>query len=783
MERLPGTINNLRPRTASKIPESLKRRIFVAQLTARSRLAKMMCVAGAVVAFTYFLSFTPAQRTPLADFGAACILLMYLLMFLLSQHWLAAADKPASYVPAMRRMIALQVLLGVSWSVLMVSAVHGAGSNERSMVYALAIALMSTTMVSGPAKYAFAFWLPVTLGAFVTLWSDPAHFYLPVFVALISYTVLTAYSILSMNHKLFEREINLFDVERHSATIQLLLRDFQDGSGSFLWETDATLKITELTANRKLLGDSLPDPAGMDFVAFVTEVAAQGGGNRCTPPEPAIGLIAGKLADATPFKEVILKQNAPNGTVWWAISGKPIFDERGTLSGFRGLWSDVTDREDYKNALQFAANRDYLTKVFNRAAFNEMLVARCRDGGEGASLLCVDLDYFKRVNDNFGHNIGDELLVAVAHRLAACVRPEDHVFRLGGDEFAIILTGGGLTVANAVATRILDQLCQPFVVNNVRLQIGASLGIALIPTGGADPDTLHRRADSALYRSKSNGKCSFTLFDEAFENPVSINQAIETDTRSPIPLDEFFLVYQPIVELETRRIIGGEALLRWRHPRLGILSPGDFIPFVEKTGQIANVGMFALEQAMSCAAQLRPGLVLSINISPIQLADIDLPRKIAANLAAAKLRPNQIEFEITESSLLERDIQKLEVLQNISKLGCGIVLDDFGTGYASLLLLDQFPFSKIKIDGSFVREHGYDTRGHLILTSMIRLATDLGIRVAAEGIETAGQARNMHQLGCYFGQGYYFHRALPTQDFLDAASLPDIPILQGSIAI
>jgi diguanylate cyclase (GGDEF)-like protein len=754
----------------SPVPEALRRKINISQLTARCRITMIMCVAGSIIDYTYFFSFKADRRTWPLLFGAAMVPLTYVLLARACQNWLAMPDQNARYVQSMRRIICLQVALGISWSVLMISVIRVADEDQRRMVYALAIALISTSMVSGPARYSFSFWVPITLGAFITIWADPGHFYMPILIALICYTILSAYSIVSMNRKLFEREKSLFEIERHSETIELLLQDFQDGSGSFLWETCPAQMITEFSGSHEAFAAARVNPLGMPFTRFIEALAVTGRGSQAET-DPAVSIIARHFKDEAAFKEIILKQETAGQTLWWAVSGKPLFDQAGRLTGFRGLWSDVTDREEYKNALKFAADRDYLTKLYNRSAFNDILLSTCQSAtNTNASLLCVDLDHFKRVNDNFGHSIGDNLLIAVSKRLHLCIRSEDHVFRLGGDEFAILLSSGGRAQAAGVARRIIEQISRPFVISGVRLQIGASIGIALLSAADADPDTWHRHADTALYRSKVNGKCTYSFFGDGAEDPFSMRRNIALEMHESVPLDQLFLVFQPIVDLETRRIVAAEALLRWRHPVFGVVLPQDFVPILEKGGQIARVGAFVIEQATRVAARLRPDIIVSINISPLQLADIDLPRKILAALDAAGLASSRIELEITESSLLEKDLQKLEVLRQIRTLGCGIALDDFGTGYASLLLLEQFPFSKIKIDGSFVREPGDDARRHLILNSIIKLANDLGICVAAEGIETAKQAQTVHELGCLLGQGFYFFPGLQEEAFLATAA-------------
>jgi len=724
-----------------------------------------MSIAGSSVALAFFLSFQPAQRGITLDLTVGGLLAGYGFLAFKSRKWISEENKDCSYLSSMRILVTIQLWLGTAWAVLLILAVQIADDDQRRMIYAITIALMSTTMVAGPARYSLSFWTPVTIGAFITISIDPGGFYAPVLIALVSYSILTFYIILVICRQFLQKEVNFFEIKRHSETIELLLKDFQDGSGSFLWETNAVFQIKEF-GGREIFGGSEFNPIGLHFIEFLRMILDRHRQDIPNEMDDPLSLIEESFNFAKPFKEIILRQDRMKGNFVWAISGKPIFDDVGQLSGFRGVWSDVTAREEFRRALTLAACQDGLTKLYNRTAFRQKLTQVCQgDHSSEASLLCLDLDQFKRVNDDFGHPTGDALLILVSQVLKSCVSHDDQVFRIGGDEFAIILSTGGSDYSSSVAQKVIDRLTIPFAINDLCLRIGISIGIALLPVGDVEPDEMHRNADAALYHSKTSGKASYTFFEDIDKKPQSLESAIEIELRSQIPLDQLYLVFEPILNLETRKIISAEVLLRWKHPRLGVIKPNTFIPIIEKTGQISRVGLFAIEQAVRIVAKLPEQISISVNISPLQLADIDLPRKILSAIEAAGIHPKRIELEITESSLLERDLQKLEVLDQIRALGCGIALDDFGTGYASLLLLEQFPFSKIKVDRSFVRGQGDDVRRHLILTSIIRLANDLGICVVAEGIETLEQAWTMREFGCLLGQGFGFFPSLPEEKF------------------
>ncbi|MDR3468280.1 MAG: EAL domain-containing protein [Xanthobacteraceae bacterium] len=423
------------------------------------------------------------------------------------------------------------------------------------------------------------------------------------------------------------------------------------------------------------------------------------------------------------------------------------------------------------------AQTDALTGLANRACFLGRLDEILRDARAGRfSVLMLDLDRFKNVNDSLGHAAGDNLLREVAQRLKAGLRDSDLLARLGGDEFAIIQIAGDDQHADAatLATRVTELLAAPFVLHHRRVEVGASIGIAMAPEHGRDPQDLLRRADVALYRSKAAGRNCFTFFNPAMAAEMEAQNTLEGDLREAIAKHQFELHYQPVYDIATNRPCGAEALLRWRHPTAGLIPPDRFIPLAEATGLIVPLGEWALGQACRDAAAWPDDLKVAVNLSPVQFKQKDLFGVICAALLDSGLAPHRLEIEITESVLLERGPDNLAFTQELKEIGVSLALDDFGTGYSSLSYLTMFPFDKIKIDKSFIRDLGSSAHCGAIVTSILTLARGLDISVTAEGIETAEQLALLRQLGANFAQGYLLGKPMPVTELDDHFRKPQV---------
>jgi diguanylate cyclase (GGDEF)-like protein len=412
------------------------------------------------------------------------------------------------------------------------------------------------------------------------------------------------------------------------------------------------------------------------------------------------------------------------------------------------------------------AYRDTLTGLANRALFLDRLDAALADAdrlGGAVSVLFIDLDRFKLVNDTLGHTAGDELLVEVSRRLHGCVRATDTVARFGGDEFAV-LTGGGAKDAATIAERALRALRQPFVLSGKEVFIGASIGITRSQTRREDAHELLRSADVAMYHAKRQGKGRYEIFEPTMYTNLLHRLELEADLQRALEQRELTVAYQPIHSLRSGRIRGAEALLRWTHPRRGAVGPTEFIPIAEETGLILPIGRYVLNEACRQAARWQPTepegapLTISVNLSPRQLQESDIVQDVARALAASGLPPRLLTLEVTESLLMNDSKMTRTKLRELKTLGVKLALDDFGTGYSSLAYLRQFPIDIIKIDKSFIDGVSNGLEESVLTQAIIRMAETLRLQTVAEGIEDPGQLAELVRMDCDLGQGYLFAR-------------------------
>jgi len=435
--------------------------------------------------------------------------------------------------------------------------------------------------------------------------------------------------------------------------------------------------------------------------------------------------------------------------------------------GFVATFDDVTARRHAEQQIAFMARHDVLTRLPNRVSYVERLEHAIAHAGRGnlAAVLCLDLDHFKDINDTLGHPVGDRLLRAVADRLSACVREVDLVARFGGDEFAVVQADPERVEDVALlARRIIEMLTLPYELDGHQVLVGASIGVALIPADGADPDTLLKNADIALYRAKSDGRGVFRFFAPAMDARLQERRRLELDLQHAMMHHEFELFYQPLIDLAENRICGFEALLRWHHPTRGLLEPKQFISLTEEMGLIMPLGAWALGEACREAASWPDDVKVAVNLSPVQFRNRDLVHTIATALEESGLPGRRLDLEITEAVLLQNSEEVLGILHGLRALGVRISMDDFGTGYSSLSYLRSFPFDKIKIDQSFVRDLSDSADATAIVRAVARLGSSLGMATTAEGVETADQLARLRAEGCTEVQGYLFSKPRPAGD-------------------
>jgi diguanylate cyclase (GGDEF)-like protein/PAS domain S-box-containing protein len=476
----------------------------------------------------------------------------------------------------------------------------------------------------------------------------------------------------------------------------------------------------------------------------------------------------------------------PDGTVCFVHEqAEVVFEDDGTPLRLEGTTQDITERKQIEDQIRFLAYYDGLTRLPNRALFMERLnqsLASAQRQGRTVAMLFLDLDRFKRINDTLGHTVGDRLLQAVSERLKKCLRSTDtiargdplastdSVARLGGDEFIVTISdiARGEDAAR-IARRILESMAEPFKLEEHEVFVTGSIGISLFPHDGADVETLLKNADSAMYHAKDAGRGSYQFYNKSMNASAFQRLALENAMRKALEREEFMLYYQPQVDVTTGAIFGAEALIRWKHPDLGMVSPADFIPLAEETGLILPIGEWVVRTAAAQGKAWQDAghgpLIVAVNLSGRQFRQQQLVDTVGEALKATGFDPRCLELEITESILVQSVEDTIATLKRLRGMGPRISIDDFGTGYSSLTYLKRFPIDTLKIDQSFTRDIGTDPGDAAITAAIIAMAEGLKMAVIAEGVETEEQRDCLLQRRCRLMQGYLFSKPVPADQF------------------
>ncbi|HZR71155.1 MAG TPA: EAL domain-containing protein [Burkholderiales bacterium] len=479
-----------------------------------------------------------------------------------------------------------------------------------------------------------------------------------------------------------------------------------------------------------------------------------------------------------PFRDMELCRVDDQGRkIWISISGEPVFDASGAFKGYRGVGKDITERKLDEEHIQFLANHDALTALPNRAMFTEVLnlaIENARRYRRHFAVLFIDLDRFKIINDTLGHEAGDKLLQEMSKRLTHTVRASDVVARLGGDEFVVLVqeVAEPKQVAT-VARKILASLVQPVVMNQQEVRMTASIGICMYPADAQDEQSLMKNADIAMYRAKEDGKNNYKFYSEEINVHSFEKLALETSLRRGLERNEFLLHYQAKLDLKTGAITGVEALLRWNHPDLGMVPPGQFIPLAEETGLIVPIGKWVLETACAQVVEWEreglPRVHMAVNLSARQFADDNLVSDVQAAILKTGIASDLLELELTESMVIQNTERAGRVLADIKRLGVRLAIDDFGVGYSSLSHLKRFPIDTLKVDRSFIRDIPQDAEDKAITEAIIAMGKSLSLTVVAEGVETAEQQDFLRQHACDEMQGFLFSKPVPPEQFAELA--------------
>ena len=450
------------------------------------------------------------------------------------------------------------------------------------------------------------------------------------------------------------------------------------------------------------------------------------------------------------------------------LEGRVAERTRRLIDANQRLKEEIADREELQAKSQYLAYHDSLTGLGNRMLFKEQLDEALRDvsvASHPVAVLFVDLDGFKAVNDTLGHSIGDLLLKSIATKLRDLLPSTDRIARLGGDEFAILQMSSSQPASSiSLAEKIIEAAGHPHNIEGHEATVGASVGIAIGRASDVNTEMLLKSADLAMYSAKSDGRGTYRIFDPEMDAVVQTRRTLERDMRAALVQGGFTLFYQPLVNMQTKKVTAFEALLRWNHPERGLVSPSDFIPVAEEMGLIIQLGEWALRQACMEAVKWPDEIRVSVNLSPLQFAKGNLVATVMNALASSGLSAARLELEITESVLLEKSERNIAILNQLREFGIRISMDDFGTGYSSIGYLRSFPFDKIKIDQTFVRDLLVDEGSLAIVRAIAGLGISFGMTTTAEGVETEEQMRRLILEGCVEVQGYLYSKPVPASE-------------------
>jgi diguanylate cyclase (GGDEF)-like protein/PAS domain S-box-containing protein len=576
---------------------------------------------------------------------------------------------------------------------------------------------------------------------------------------------LDSYSFSRALHNMIERkaiEDALF-VEKERAQVTL------DSIGDAVLSTDLSGRITYLNlVAESLTGWSREDAVGRSL-AEVFHIIDSTTRKICRSPmelaieqDRTVGLAA---------NSILVRSDGVESAIEDSVA--PIHDRQGQVTGAVIVFHDVSAAKAMTVQMSDLAQYDVLTGLANRAHLNDRIgqaITIAHRHNRKFGVLFLDLDHFKHINDSLGHPIGDKLLQSVAKRLVSCVRESDTVSRQGGDEFVLLLAEiADAKNAALCAQKLLTMLRAPNFIGHHGLEISASIGISIYPDDGMDPETLIKTADTAMFQAKEHGRNNYKFFEQEMNIRAVERQSIEEDLRGALERQEFLLEYQPKIDLQTGAITGAEALIRWLHPRRGLVSPLMFIPVAEDSGMILPIGMWvrreACQQARAWQDAGLPPLPVAVNISVVEFRDQNFLESVRAILKETRLDPHYLELELTESVLMQHAETTTSLLQQLKAMGVQLAVDDFGTGYSSLSYLRRFPIDALKIDRSFVREITTNPDDATIVSAVISMGRSLKQRVIAEGVETREQLAFLQNQQCAEGQGYYFSRPVPPKQF------------------
>jgi diguanylate cyclase (GGDEF)-like protein/PAS domain S-box-containing protein len=638
---------------------------------------------------------------------------------------------------------------------------------QAIMILWSAFILANTFALAPLPRASFSFNLASTLAGCLAIIIARPYDSMALIGALLTLSIIGAYCSAIFGNIVAQNHFSSLALNERNQDVGLLMQDFAEQTSQWLWRITTNGKFTNVPdVLAQFLGQKSESLIGTDLMDHLNKLTLKQ--SRYTEEGDKLLMFANHLHMKQAFRDVAFQVAHADHRAWWSISAQPVYDANGSFDGFRGVIEDVSERYAETQEIIQLAHFDSLTGLHNRASFIDQISAaweRCKITGREFALLSIDLDHFKQVNDTFGHPAGDALLREAAQRITSMIGPQDVAARLGGDEFAVLRwVEGNHDYIPIIAQKIIAHLHETFIIDNCPVRIGASIGMAIAPLHGTDPDSLARNGDAALYRAKAAGRGNAVMFDDSMQDWLQRRRRLETDLRVAVSSNALQLAYQPVIDTKNRTISTCEALVRWNHPEFGWVSPDEFIAIAEEAGLILGLGEWVLREACKTAATWPNNISLAVNLSSHQLQAGTLLKVVQETLLETGFPATRLDLEVTETVVLDATQNVLDMMHKLRAMGVKISLDDFGTGYSSLSYLRSFPFDRIKIDRSFVIDALESSTSAAIVETIIQLAHRLNMGLTVEGVETMPQYELVKRLGADSIQGYLFSKPLMSAD-------------------
>lgn len=741
----------------AEVPEKCVAGLRAQQMNSMSRITSVILLSNVLNIIAVLNIFIDYGQTNFLIIWSVCGLIINTGAWFKHRQFIRAEPASRNHRRAMSDYTRVAISNGILWGVAPIVVLSTADVQGQLVMAVISAGMMFAGgfLLSRIPMAAVYYIVPAGLGLASGLLIHASPKYVILAILMVYYLTVLLIAVAWTHRQFVEQYLGRAAIQEQSQLIGLLLRDFEESTSDALWQTNVSgiLQTIPFVGDENDLVSTASDvlPAGDPFADMFL-------------PGRARDELNDAMLSRRAFRDHVVPLAGAEGR-WWSITGKPVI-EHGRFSGFRGVATDVTQSKENEDRIVRMAHFDSLTGLPNRLSMQERLqeiLETTQASQTVRAFLMMDLDSFKWVNDTLGHPAGDELLRQVASRIRRLSESNDFVARLGGDEFAMIIERGNLEAMRIFLDRFVAEMSELYDVWGATANSSASIGVRLFDANTRESSTMLRQADLALYNAKHLGKAKWCMFSEELEEKAQARLSIQRDLERAIEQQELRIYFQPIVDAGTHETVACETLVRWQHPDRGLIYPGEFIEQAEENGLITRIGEWVIRSALSEAARLPEHVRICVNISPLQVHSASLVSTILNASAANNIDPGRLELEITETALMNNTEFTLRRLHQLRSLGVRIALDDFGTGFSSLSYLRSFPFDRIKIDRSFIRDIENHADSREITLATVNLAKSLGIQCTAEGVETSFQARYLNQLGCKELQGFFISRAQPLE--------------------